>query len=370
MKNEKQLKLILFHRWVLKMGGVETFMYNFCVSMRNYYDVTVLYEYGDIGQLARMHPYANVEHWDPTKKYEADVVVNNTASWVEFPDNIKADKYITVIHCDYKDYMKFGVQPALIKNHEFVCVKGFARDSYEKLFNVKCDLIEGTLQPDFKPKKILHLVSATRLTVEKGAEYMEALMQIMRDNGVKYDWKIFTNDKENMKGVDFSKYPGVQIMKPCYDVIDWVADADYLVQLSSTEALCLAVREALSVGTPVLVTDIPGFDYIEDGKMGYKLKFDMSNLDLDKICNHIPKVEWHEDKQAILDKWFEKIGKPVYKEKPEFENRMVKIRILIPYTDVVLGQYIEAGVIREVTATRAFELCHPSMDRPQIAELV
>jgi len=365
MKNDKQLKVILFHRWVLKMGGVETFMYNFCVTMRDYYDITVLYEYGDINQLARMHPYANIEHWDATKHYEADVVVNNTASWVEFPDNIKADKYITVIHCDYTDYMKYGVQPALIKGHEFVCVKGFARDSYERLFNVKCDLIEGTLQPDYKPNKILHLVSATRLTAEKGVEYMKAFMQILKDKNIKFDWKIFTNDK-----VDFSAYPGVILMKPCYDVIDWVADADYLVQLSSTEALCLAVREALSVGTPVIVTDIPGFDYIEDGKMGYKLKFDMSNVDINNICNHIPKVEWSEDKEAIKDAWFKKLGKPVYQKKPQYERKMVKIRILIPYTDIVTGQYIEAGVIREVDDERAFVLCHPAMDRPQIAELI
>ena len=362
---DKQLKVILFHRWILKMGGVETFMYNFCVTMRNYYDITVLYEYGDIDQLARMHPYANIEHWEASKKYEADVVVNNTASWVEFPENIKADKYITVIHCDYTDYMKYGVQPALIKGHEFVCVKGFARDSYERLFNVKCGLIEGTLQPELKPNRILHLVSATRLTVEKGFERMKILMKKLQDSGIKYDWKIFTNEK-----VDVSAYPGVILMKPCYDVIDWVADADYLVQLSSTEALCLAVREALSVGTPCIVTDIPGFDYIEDGVLGYKLKLDMSNVDVDKIYNHIPKVKWSEDKKAIMDAWFEKLGKPVYKEKPTYENKMVKIRILIPYTDIVLGKYIEAGAIREVDEQRAFVLCRPTDSRPQIAELI
>ena len=362
--DEKQLKLIIFHKWILKMGGVETFIYNFCVTMRNYYDITVMYESSDINQLARMYPYVDIEKLDPTKDYHADIVINNTASWVKFPDNIHAEKIFTIIHCDYTDFMKFGVKPFLNVGHEFICVKGFARDSYEKLFNVKCDLIEGTLQPDLKPNKILHLISATRLTAEKGAERMKFFMQKLRESGIKFDWKVFTNDKFEVN------YPEVMIMKPCYDVIDYIADADYLVQLSDTEALCLSVREALSVGTPVIVTDIPGFDYIEEGKMGYKFKLDMSNIDIDKIYHNIPTVKWSEDKQAIMDKWFEKLGNPVYIDKPIRENKKVNIRILLPYTDVVLGKYIEAGTIMEVDENRAFVLSNATYDRPQIAEII
>lgn len=365
MDKGRQLKVILYHRQILRMGGVESFMYNFCYTMHDFYDITVIYEMGSLEQLARMDAFVNVEKYDPKKEYHADVVINNTASWVKFPDNIKGDKIYTVIHCDYTDYMKYGVKPELNVGHEFICINHFARDSYEKLFNVKCDLIEGTLQPDFKPKKILHLMSATRLTIEKGADRMLKLIHILKDSGIKFDWKIFTNDE--FKTDEY--FPEVTIMKPCDDVQDYMADADYIVQLSSTEALCLAVREALSVGTPALVTDIPGFDYIEDGVLGYKFNLDMSNVDIDKIYNHIPKVKWTEDKEVIQQAWFEKIGKPVKIEKP-LKDGKVKIRILIPYTDIVLDQYIEAGVIREVDMARAFVLCHPADDRPQIAELV
>lgn len=362
----KQLKVIVYHKWILKMGGVETFIYNFCVAMRDYYDITVMYETGDLYQLARMFPYVKIEKIDMKKQYHADVVINNTASWVKFPDNIKADKIYTVIHCDYTDFMKFGVKPVLNEGHEFICVKGFARDSYEKLFNVKCDLIEGTLQPEFKPKKILHLVSATRLTPEKGLNRMKLMMAKLRASGIKFEWKIFTNEP-----FDVSAYPEVFIMKPCYDVVDWVADADYLVQLSDTEALCLAVRESLAVGTPVIVTDIPGFDYIEDGKMGYKLNLDMSNLDIDKIYHNIPKVSWSEDKQAMMDAWFKKIGKPVKVEKPVInKDEKVKIRALIGYTDIVLGQFIQEGTIMTVTRERAFVLSHSDGSRPVIAEIL
>ena len=349
------------------MGGVETFIYNFCVSMRDYYDITLMYETGDVYQLARISPYVKIEQIDMKKQYRADIVINNTASWVKFPDNIKADKIYTIIHCDYTDFMKFGVKPVLNEGHEFICVKGFARDSYEKLFNVKCDLIENTLQPDYKPKKVLHLVSATRLTPEKGLNRMKILMAKLRESGIKFDWKIFTNEP-----FDVSAYPEVIIMKPCYDVIDWVADADYLVQLSDTEALCLAVRESLSAGTPVIVTDIPGFDYIEDGKMGYKLKLDMSNVDINKIYSHIPKVSWSEDRKSGMDAWFEKLGKPEKIVKPVIDkNEKVKIKILIGYTDVVLHKFIPEGTVMTVTRERAFILSHSDgTQRPAIAEVL
>lgn len=365
---DKQIKVILYHRWILKMGGVETFMFNFCVAMREYYDITVMYETGDLNQLARMYPYVKIEKVDPLKKYHADVVINNTASWVEFPKNITADKIYTVIHCDYTDFMKFGVKPALNIGHDFICVKDFARDSYEKLFNVKCDLIEGTLQPDFKPKKILHLVSATRLTPEKGLGRMKIFMKMLRDSGIKFDWKIFTNEPPKI-----DDYPEVIIMKPCYDVIDWIADADYLAQFSDTEALCLSVRESLSVGTPVLVTDIPGFDYIEDGKMGYKFKLDMSNVDIKKIYNHIPKVTWSEDTKAIMNQWFEKVGEPVKISKPVInKDEKVKVKSVIGYTDVVLHKFIPEGTVMEVTRERAFVLSHTdgTKSRPVLAEVL
>lgn len=364
-KDKKQIKVIIYHKWILKMGGVETFIYNFCVTMRDYYDITVMYETADLYQLARMYPYVKIEQIDMKKQYYADVVINNTASWVKFPNNIHADKIYTVIHCDYTDFMKFGVKPVLNEGHEFICVKGFARDSYEKLFGVSCDLIEGTLQPNFKPKKILHFISATRLTPEKGKSRMEIMMRKLKESGIKFDWKVFTNDKFAVN------YPEVTIMKPCYDVIDYVADADYLVQLSDTEALCLSVREALSVGTPVIVTDIPGFDYIKEGEMGYKVKLDMSNLDIKKIYNHIPKVTWTEDKQAIMDAWFEKVGEPVKITKPIIDkDEKVKIRALIGYTDIVLGMFIHEGTILEVSRERAFVLSHTDGSRPIIAEVL
>lgn len=363
----EQKKIILFHRKIYVIGGVETFLFNFCYTFRDYYDITVLYEEIDLEQAYHMYPYAKLEKLDEKKEYVCDVAINNTASWVDYPTNIKAEKTYSIIHCDYKDYMRIAnVTPHFNAGHEFICINKWARDSFVDLFKCKCDVIEGTLQPDFKPKKILHLVSATRLSIEKGDERMKTFMKLLREANVKFDWKIFTQSPFD-KGDDF---PEVQIMKPCYDVIDWIADADYLVQLSDTEALCLAVREALSVSTPVIVTSIPGFDYIKDGVLGYKVPLDMKGIDIKKICTKIPKVQWKEDKEDILNQWFEKLGKPVKVNKPLFEPKIVKIKILIDYWDIVTKEYITAGTIREVDEMRAMVLCQPTIERPQIAERI
>ena len=364
---DKQIKIIVYHRSICKMGGVETFIFNFCRTFRELYDITVMYEQCDLQQITRIAQYVNVEQIDYKKTYHADVVVNNTASWVKFPKNITADKIYTVIHCDYKDYMKFGVNPMLNEGHQFICVNKFARDSYVNLFHCDCDVIEGTLQPDFKPNRILHLISATRLSVEKGKNRMYTLMRILKSHGIKFDWQIYTNDPFELS----AEYPEVTVKTPRYDIIDYIADADYLVQLSDTEALCYAVREALSVGTPVIVTDIPGFDYIENGKLGYKVDLNMSNVNVDKIYNEIPKVHWTEDKKAIVEEWFKRLGEPVKVEKPVLDkNEMVKIKILVDYSDVVLHKFITKGTIMEVTRERAFVLSHTDGSRPIIAEIL
>jgi glycosyltransferase involved in cell wall biosynthesis len=66
-------------------------------------------------------------------------------------------------------------------------------------------------------------------------------------------------------------------------------DADYLVQVSDTEGFCYSIYEALQVDTPCIVTDFPSaFEQVKDGKSGYILKMDLSNLDIDKIYNKIP----------------------------------------------------------------------------------
>ena len=87
-------------------------------------------------------------------------------------------------------------------------------------------------------------------------------------------------------------------------MLNYMADADYTIQLSDSEGFCYAVHESLSVGTPVIVTDIPIFKMIVNGYNGYRLPLDMSKIPIDEIINNIPKgFMYHTEQAALKNKW-------------------------------------------------------------------
>ena len=59
--------------------------------------------------------------------------------------------------------------------------------------------------------------------------------------GIPYLWTIFTNDFRVIKN------DNIIYMQPRLDIIDYIANADYLVQLSDCEAYCYSVVESLTV---------------------------------------------------------------------------------------------------------------------------
>jgi len=95
-------------------------------------------------------------------------------------------------------------------------------------------------------------------------------------------------------------------MKPRYNIPDYIREADYGVQLSSDESYCLFIQECLALKKPVIVTDLPVFR--EEGiteKEAHYLDLDLKNLDVEKIYNHIPKVQGYKPKES--DKEYKKL---------------------------------------------------------------
>ena len=77
-----------------------------------------------------------------------------------------------------------------------------------------------------KPKKVLNLVSATRLTKEKGKSRIIKLAVALEKAGIPFVWNIFTDDEKEIL------HPNIAFLKPRLDVTNYIANADYLVQLS------------------------------------------------------------------------------------------------------------------------------------------
>ena len=359
-ENIDQKKVIIYVGYVYDIGGIESWIYYMCQNLYSYYNILLLFDSGNIIQLKRYNKYVEVEHRNRDKQYECDTLLI-ASNWAEFPKNIKYKKCITTIHSDYKYFNEqLRSNLTVVKQaNEIICVSKQASDSIYELFKLKNKIIPNILGEKIKTNKILHLVSFTRLSIEKGYDRICYFVNILKNNNIKFDWKIFS-DAEHWK-IDKLNCPEVIFMKPTLDVYNYMVDADYVVQLSDTEAFCYTVHESLQYGTPVIVTNINAFkDVVLDGYNGYKFELDMSNVDsdmLNKIVNNIPKDFVYDERfEELKQKWFEVLGEPVKIDDNINHSSTVKLEVIENYYDVELQRDMKIGDVIEVDKLRAYEL--------------
>lgn len=281
---------------ISEMGGIETFFYQLVKKYKDI-DLTIVYRVANDKQLARLKEYARCI------RYEEGMTFKCTRAFFNFNtdiiDNVEADDYCLVIHGDYETMVKQGqifAAPGHKKITKYIAVSERACKGYTALTGKKVELCYNPFVYE-KPRKVLNLISATRLTREKGRGRMVQLAQALDKANIPYLWTIFTNDTNAIDS------PNVIYMKPRLDIRDYIANADYLVQLSDNEGYCYSVVEALSAGVPVIVTPCPVFKELglEDGKNCYFLPFDIEYPPVHKIYNEIPKFTYTPPK----DRWNE-----------------------------------------------------------------
>lgn len=173
-------------------------------------------------------------------------------------------------------------------------------------------------------------------------EYIQIAHGDYKSLGVKpYLWLIFTDDTKAINN------PNIIYMKPRLDIINYIANADYLVQLSDSEGYCYSVAEALSVGTPVIVTNTPIMKEIGvNSTNGFILDFELNNVDLNAIYKGLPKFEYKpkEDNYKKL----------LIKSKSDYEpNKKVKVKCIQDYNDIELNKEITKGCEYELPYARA-----------------
>lgn len=358
----KQKSIIIYLDYVYEIGGIESWLYYLCQNLYSYYNITFLFDVGSMKQLKRLNKYVNVEHRNRDKTYICNILLI-ASNWSGSPKNIKYDKCISTVHSDYKYFNEqLKANLSVVKEaDEVVCVSKNAADSIKELFGIDGRIIPNILGKKEKTNKILHLVSFTRLSEEKGYSRICTLVKILKENNIKFDWKIFSDiEGKNLEKIN---YPEVIFMKPTLDIYDYIVDANYVVQLSDTEAFCYTIHEALQYGTPVIVTDIEAFkDVVIDEYNGYKIKLDMSNVNsefLSKIVNNIPKdFKYNENFDELKSLWFEVLGDPVEIDDKDYSStdKIVNLEVLESYYDVELKKDVNPGDIIKVDNLRAYEL--------------
>lgn len=213
------MKNIVYIKNLNIIGGTESFIY-YLIKKYQDYDITVFFKSGAPEQINRLSQYARVKRYLGQKIQCEKAFFNYTTDII---DNVEAKEYIQIIHTDFKEQGLIFVPNKKIDR--YLAVTKIACESFKKYTGLDCEVCYNPISID-KPKKILNLVSATRLTKEKGAGRMMELANRLNQGGVPFQWLVFTNDLSKIS------HPDIFCVPAKMDIFKYIANADYLVQLS------------------------------------------------------------------------------------------------------------------------------------------
>lgn len=316
------------------IGGGESFLY-YLAKKYSANDITILYKNGDAKQVARLKKYARVEEYRGQKIICKRAFFNYNLAFIE---NINAEKYVQIIHADYK---AMNLTPKEVgKKIEYVAVSKEAQKQFTEFTGKECSVCYNPVCVD-APRK-LRLISATRTRNGKGTKRMEILAEALHKAGVKFKWECYTNEPQNLHS------PYIECKPPTLDIADEIVGKDWFIQLSDNEAFGLSVAEANSLSVPVIMTPCPAFKEI--GIQGITIDFDMKNIPIDKIIKGMKVKNF----RLPEDGWDELL---VSTYEPTDESTLTRIRVTRNYQDIELNNKpIEKGAERTVPLNRAMEL--------------
>jgi len=248
-----------------RIGGVTSVIY---YLVQKYADkpITVLYENADDNRLYQFSHYCDLIKFTGQSLECKNFFSSYSCEDVE--PYIKYEKAYNVVHANYEFLEKTEGRKYYLGDFETLAVSKWAGEHCGRPYRV---CYNPVLVGD---KKAILLVSATRLALDKGdiADRMDIFARRLRERNIPYVWLCFTGATKNI--------PGIIRMPSEMDVQPYLKMADFVVQLSTSEACCMTYLESLALGTPVICTKIPSF-YEQGGNEHNSifLDFDMSNVD-------------------------------------------------------------------------------------------
>ena len=335
-----ETQVVIYTAKTFKIGGIETWIYNYCALMSPLYDILVLYDEADGEQLQRLSRLVRVQRRGQ-QKIKCDTIIMNRIS-DPIPPEVQYKQSVQMIHA-----MKLSESWKIPEGRDvYITVS----DAVKKSFGIGKTIHNMILQSD--TKTALLLVSATRLsTFEKGAERMYKLANCIKNAKIPFIWLVFSDIKP--------KDPSMTWMQPTLDIKPYIAMADYLVQLSDQEGFCYSIMEALLLGTKVITTPIDVLDELipKDSPGVIQVPFDMEDIDAQAIYERAkiePKcpIQCKSNSIKSIEKWIEVLGEPHPKGDYEPEKQL-KILVTRDYKDTELNRLVKAGEVIEVRQDRA-----------------
>lgn len=323
------------------IGGVETWLYEIAVKYGKDYDILIVYDTADKKQLERLRPLVRTikreNHFFVCEKlfigYSAEIV-----------EQTEAKEIYPVLHADYKTE---GLRPYMSsKVTGYIGVSKNTCKTFKEITGLDAEVCYNPISKR-KPRKILHLISATRISQQKAPQNMIRFAEILDKSGIPYVWDIFTNGRLPNYYNDHIVYHA-----PTLDVIDYVAEADYLVQLSRSEGYSYSIIESLMVGTPLIITEMGCLEdmQVKDRENAFVLPYNFTEKDvpIKEIYKGLPKFSYTPRK----DEWTKYLAKGESKYQ-EYINTPVLVKTVCLYFDIPLQREMKIGETQTVARARA-----------------
>lgn len=304
LHKNKGKHITIYQEYIYKIGGIETFLFNFA-KVFNEYNITVMYKRADYNQLVRLSKYVNVRK-DTNEIIDCDIFIAcNYHNIAKCKKRLKANKVYQMIHADLSTYKDIYYTKDEIVD-DIITVSKSAYDGLLSKNGYTSKCIYNLL--DLEAGQKIKFITLSRMTKEKGLQRIIKMIEELKNNNINFVWYICSDLTDRAKKDDIDKllsYNEVVLVPANINNVELISACDYLVQLSDTESFCYSMYEALQRKVPVIVTEFKEAKrIIKDGENGYIIKFDMSNLDINKICNQKPK-EINTEFKNETEKWIE-----------------------------------------------------------------
>ena len=345
---------IFYIRNIHAIGGVETYVYELA---KKYKDKDIAVVCKDIApeQKKRLKKYCKVYiHKD--EPIVCKVLITNWDTSIIKYVNEDAKVY-TGIHTDYSNPIERGGIP---KDNERVTYIGITEDSKKKFEDItgidRTILCRNPLELE-EDKKLLVLVSATRLTSIKGGDRMLKIANELDRQGIDFIWLLFTTNEYNDNPVWKNK--NVIHMSNRLDLGKYIRKADWVIQPSVCEGDSYTLKEALYRGVPIVACYLPYFDEIGIKENENALFIDEDCSNVEDVVKRMTKPLKFNFKQVKDD--YDKIiadGKSHYEEDMKMK---AKVRCIRKYKDIELDKVIspthdDPNYERVITMDRAEDL--------------
>lgn len=335
-----QTQVVIYCEFCAMVGGITTFIYNFCWHLKDYYDITVVFEKMDVLQITKLSEIVQTVRYKEDMSIICDTLILNRLT-DKIKGNISFKHSIQICHACKQIKYRIPKDRDVLVNVSQAAKESWKEESEAGIVIHNMSLIRS--------ERCLMLVSATRVnTTDKGQNdhRMRKLAEMLEAAGIKYIWLNFADGSLRDMPASFVN------MKPVANIQPYVERADYLVQLSDVEAYSMSILEALELGTSVLATPFPSLfeEGFVDGKHGYVIPHNM-RFDVNKLLN-VPTFEFHQDNAKIIKQWRKLLGntKPKHIYDP---GETVTIKCIKRYRDTILNELIAPGRILKVTQQRA-----------------